>query len=114
MLVCKVSWRWIEPLPSYCEVESVVRMRPGRILFACEIVCEPMKSVMPESSLLVRSRWVSLAKFAESVMFTVTVSRSPIWCARWSLKKEREPLRHSEFGLYDTVSGLGIGIDTGL
>ena len=54
---------------------------------------------MPESSVSVRLRWVSLAKLAWSVMLTVTVSRSPIWWARWSLKNEREPLRHSELAL---------------
>ena len=35
----------------------------------------------------------------------------PVW-ARWSLKKEREPFRHSELALYETYSGFGI--DTGL
>jgi hypothetical protein len=40
-----------------------------------------MKSVMPESSLLVRLRWVSLAMLALSVMLTFTVRMSPI-CAR--------------------------------
>ena len=54
---------------------------------------------MPESSVLVRLRWVSLAKLAWSVMLTVTVSRSPIWWARWSLKNDREPFRHSELAL---------------
>ena len=54
---------------------------------------------MPESSLLVRLRWVSLAMLALSVKLTVTVSRSPIRAARWSLKKAREPLRHSELAL---------------
>ena len=58
-----------------------------------------MKSVMPESSLSLRLRWVSFSKLALSVMLTVTVRMSPIWWARWSLKKAREPLRHSEFGL---------------
>ena len=54
---------------------------------------------MPESSVLVRLRWVSLAIAALSVMLTMTVRMSPTWRARWSLKKAREPLRHSEFGL---------------
>ncbi len=58
-----------------------------------------MKSVIPESSLLVRLRWVSLAMLALSVMLTVTVRRSPIRAARWSLKKAREPFRHSELAL---------------
>ncbi len=69
---------------------------------------------MPESSLAVRLRWVSLAMLALSVMLTVTVSKSPIRAARWSLKKALEPLRHSEFALYETCSGFGIGICTGL
>ena len=58
-----------------------------------------MKSLMVEPVEPVWLRWVSLAKLAWSLMTTVTVSRSPIWWARWSLKKEREPFRHSEFGL---------------
>ena len=66
----------------YDDVESVVSRRPGRILFGCVIVCAPMKSVMPESSLLVRLRWVSLAILALSVMLTVTVMISPIRAAR--------------------------------
>ena len=41
-----------------------------------------MKSVMPESSLLVRLRWVSLAMLALSVMLTVTVRMSPTRAAR--------------------------------
>src|SRR5207253_2921548 len=113
-LVCNASWRLTEPLPSLDDVESVVRMRPGRILFAWVIVWDPMKSVTPESSLLVRLRWVSLAMLALSVMLTVTVRRSPIRAARWSLKNARLPFRHSELALYDAVSGFGIGICTGL
>jgi hypothetical protein len=44
----------------------------------------------------------------------VTVRRSPIWRARWSLKNALEPFRHSELALYDATSGFGIGICTGL
>src|SRR5207249_4328958 len=53
-LVCNASWRLTDPLPSLLAVESVVRMRPGRILFACVFVWAPMKLVIPVSSLLVR------------------------------------------------------------
>jgi hypothetical protein len=89
-----------EPLPSLEAVESAVRIRPGNIFCAlAPSVLLPMKSVIPESSLLVRLRWVSLAMLALSVMLTVTVRMSPILAARWSLKKAREPLRHSELAL---------------
>ena len=46
--------------------------------------------------------------------FTRTVTRSPICCARWSLKKAREPCRHREFDANATGCGLGIGMRTGL
>ena len=69
------------------------------ILLAWVIVCEPRKAETPESSLAVRLRWVSFCRLALSVMLTVTVKRSPTRAARWSLKKARLPLRHSEFGL---------------
>ena len=59
----------------------------------------PMKSVTPESSLLVRLRAVPFSNLALSVIFTFTVMMSPTCMARWSLKNAREPLRHSEFGL---------------
>jgi hypothetical protein len=52
--------------------------------------------------------------FALSVMLTFTVRMSPTWWARWSLKKAREPLRQSEFGLYAAGCAAGIGIWTGL
>src|ERR1700730_11196296 len=114
-LVCSASWRLTEPLPSLEAVESAVRMRPGNMLFpVTPSVLLPTKSVMPESSLLVRLRWVSLAILALSVMLTVTVRRSPTRAARWSLQKAREPFRHSELALYDTVSGFGTGICPGL
>ena len=74
----------------------------------------PKKLSMPESSLVSRLRCVSLAMIALSVMLTCTVRMSPTWCARWSLKKAREPLRHSEFGLYEAGCAAGIGICTGL
>ena len=78
----------------------MVRMRPGSIEAAGFLMALlPMKSVMPESSLLVRLRWVSLAILALSVKFTVTVRRSPTRAARWSLKNAREPFRHSELAL---------------
>src|SRR4029077_7987444 len=88
---------------------------PGRTAVAGLLISLlPRKSVIPESSLLSRLRWVSLAMFALSGVVTVTVSRSPIRAARWSLKKAREPFRHSEFALYEACSGFGIGICTGL
>ena len=75
-------------------------MRPGRTAFAgLEMVLEPMKSSTPEFSLLMRLREVSFSNWARSVILTSTVRMSPTWCARWSLKKAREPLRQSEFGL---------------
>jgi hypothetical protein len=98
-LVCNASWRLTEPLPSVEAVESAVRILPGRILLACVIVCDPRKSVTPESSLLERLRWVWLAMLALSVMLTVTVMMSPTRAARWSRKKAREPFRHSELAL---------------
>ena len=63
-------------------VESAVRIRPGRILLPGPSALLPTKSVMPESSLLVRLRWVSLAMLALSVMLTVTVMMSPTRAAR--------------------------------
>ena len=99
-LVCTDSWRLIEPLPSLDAVESAVRILPGRTAVAGFLmVLEPMKSEMPESSLLERLRWVSFAVLALSVMLTVTVRMSPTWCARWSLKNSREPERQSELSL---------------
>ena len=59
----------------------------------------PKKLSMLESSEATRLRLVSLSMMALSVMLTLTVRMSPTWCARWSLKKAREPLRHSELGL---------------
>src|ERR1700732_5378168 len=113
-LVCSASWRLTEPLPSLDAVESVVSIRPGNIFSGCVTVLLPIKSVIPESSLLVRLRCVSFAMLALSVILTVTVKRSPTRAARWSLKKARLPFRHSELALYETVSGFGIGICTGL
>ena len=63
------------------------------------MVLLPMKSLMPESSLLVRLRLVPFSNLALSVIFTFTVMMSPTCMARWSLKNAREPLRQSEFGL---------------
>jgi len=58
-------------------------MRPGRI---CDAVPPrsllPAKSVMPESSLAVRLRCVSLAMVALSEILTVTVMMSPTCMAR--------------------------------
>ena len=79
--------------------ESAVRMRVGTAAFMIGSFCLPKKLVTPESSVIARLRCVSLSILALSVMLTFTVRMSPIWCARWSLKKAREPLRHSEFGL---------------
>ena len=82
-LVSNASWRLTEPLPSLDDVESAVRMRPGRIAVAgVTMVLLPMKSVTPESSVLDRLRFVWLSMMALSVMFTFTVRMSPIWCAR--------------------------------
>ena len=53
-------------------------MRPGKTFCAwTPSVLEPMKSVIPESSLPLRLRWVSLAKLAWSEMLTETVRMSP-------------------------------------
>ena len=83
-LVCNASWRLTEPLPSLDEVEFGGQDAAGQDLggIAGEQSWLPMKSVMPESSLLVRLRWVSLAMLALSVMLTVTVRMSPIRAAR--------------------------------
>ena len=88
-----------EPLPSSEVLESAVKMRVGSVAFKIGSLLLPKKLSMPESSLLVRLRWVSLSMIALSVMLTATVRMSPTWCARWSLKKPRAPLRQSEFGL---------------
>ena len=70
-------------LPSLEDVESAVNSRPGN---AFEAVPPrsllPRKSVMPESSVFVRLRWVSLAMLALSVKFTVIVNKSPTRAAR--------------------------------
>ena len=44
-------------------------------------------------------RGVELLTAALSVKLTAMVRMSPIWRARWSLKKAREPFRHSELAL---------------
>ena len=98
-LVDSASWRLTEPLPSLEAVESAVKMRVGNAELSTGSFCLPKKLVTPESSVLARLRWVSLAILALSVMLTLTVRISPTWCARWSLKKAREPLRQSELGL---------------
>src|SRR5262249_51042097 len=114
-LVNNASCRCTEPLPSLDAVESAVRMRPGRMDFAGVLMSLlPMKSSTPEFSLFYRLRWVSFFKFALSVVWPFAVMLSPPWCARWSLRRAREPFRHSELGLYDTGCGVGIGICTGL
>ena len=78
------------------------------------MVFEPMKSLMPESSVADRLRLVPFSNLALSVIFTFTVMMSPTCMARWSLKNAREPLRQSEFGLKTAGCGAGIGICTGL
>src|ERR1700693_2046762 len=88
-------------------------MRAGTAEFMIGILLRPNRLSMPESSLLARLRWVSLAILALSVMLTLTVRMSPTWWARWSLKKAREPLRQSELGLKMAGCGVGIGICTG-
>src|SRR5581483_5253801 len=112
-LVVSASERFTEPLPSLEELASAVNNRVGRLEFRIGSCCLPRKLVTPVSSVLVRLRCVSLERLALSVMFTVTVRMSPTWCARWSLKNAREPLRHNEFGLYDAGCTSGIGICTG-
>ena len=81
-LVCNASWRLTEPLPSLDDVESVVRILPGRILFACVIVLDPMKSVIPEVFLGGAAALGLVGMLALSVMLTVTVRISPIRAAR--------------------------------
>src|SRR3546814_4542148 len=42
----------------------------------------------------------------------ITVRMSPTSLARWSLRKAREPGRHSELGWRSIVCGAGIGRET--
>ena len=93
------SLRVDKPLELDPTSKTRVKMRVGTGVFMSGTLGLPKKLSMPESSALVRLRWVSLAILALSVMLTLTVRMSPIWCARWSLKKAREPLRQSELGL---------------
>jgi len=47
-------------------------------------------------------------------MLMTTVSMSPTRLARWSRKKAREPVIHSELGWRSASVGAGIGILTGV
>ena len=67
---------------------------------------------MPDSSELVRLRWVELLTCAESAISILTVRMSPMLVARWSPKKDRAPVRHSELGAETSPVGAGCGIDT--
>jgi len=62
-------------------------IRPGRILFACVMVWAPMKLVTPESSLLVRLRWVSFGEVGLVGDVDGHVRRSPMRAARWVLEE---------------------------
>src|SRR6201995_1179769 len=47
MLVVRLSWRWIEPLPSNCDVPFAVNRLPGRNFCACGLSAfETRKSLM--------------------------------------------------------------------
>src|SRR5690606_34957718 len=98
-LVCSASERETEPLPSLDAVESPEKILVGTAALRIGTFDLPKKLSMPESSVLERLRCVWLAIAALSVKFTMTVRMSPTIWARWSLKKAREPERHSEFGL---------------
>ena len=97
-LVESSSLRSTEPLPSVEPVESAVKMRVGTGVFMIGTLGLPKKFAIPESSAALRLRAVSFSSEALSVIFTLTVRMSPIWLARWSLKKAREPVRQSELG----------------
>ena len=58
-------------------------------------------------------REVELSSSASSSISITTVRMSPTRPARWSLKKAREPWRHSEAGWRRSLIGSGIGRLTG-
>src|SRR5581483_6519861 len=113
-LVLSSSVRSTDPLPLPVVLESAVKIRVGTGVFMIGTFGLPKKLTIPESSVIVRVRFVSFSIFALSVMLSFTVRISPTWCARWSLKNAREPFRQREFGLYAAGWAAGIGIWTGL
>ncbi len=50
---------------------------------------------------------------AVSVVLTRTVTMSPTWAARWSLKKARLPLRQSALACGTATWAAGIGMVSG-
>jgi hypothetical protein len=69
--------------------------------------------VRPFVSAELRARVVSFCIAAWSSIAMFTVRMSPIWAARWSLKKARAPGRQSEFGWCVIACWRGIGSTTG-
>src|ERR1700733_8197681 len=61
-------------------------------------VSRPKKLVMPAVLALVLVAVVAFEVLALSSILISTVRMSPTRLARWSLKKARAPLRHSELG----------------
>src|SRR3546814_6590143 len=65
-----------------------------------------------EFSASARLRVVELVIVALSEISMMTVRMSPTLLARWSLRKAREPGRHSELGCRSMTCGAGIGRET--
>src|SRR3984957_9517095 len=100
------SVRWICPVPVLLFVLLEETRVEGLIAFG-SIASRPKKFGMPPVSVLVRAAEVTFFRFAASFMLTRTVTISPTWAARWSLKNAREPDRHSAF------ASLGEGCPAG-
>lgn len=96
------SERLIWPAPAL-ELVELVSMAfagskpPGRTL--PRVLSRPRKCGTPAFVPEVRELLVALVVLALSSMSMLTVRMSPTRLARWSLKKARAPVRHSELAL---------------
>src|SRR6202012_4691149 len=102
------SWRVMAPVPLLFLLELVSIALAGlnalgKILPSVD--SKPSRLVRPRFAPLVREVEVSFLVLALSLMLISTVRMSPGARARWSLKKVRAPVRHSELA----VAGCGAG-----
>src|ERR1700722_15394065 len=105
-LIC--SARFTPPVPAEARAVLVVRTLPGSNVLGRIWPMDdssPRKFGTPMALLVVRLVLVVFWVLAESLTVTSTVRISPTRPARWSLKKVRAPVRHSEFA----VTGWGGG-----
>ena len=93
------SWRVMPPVPPAARLELVLTALAGSNPLGMILdirVSSPKKLVTPAVLALVRDALVALVVLALSSILISTVRMSPTRLARWSSKKARAPLRHSE------------------